>query len=88
MYFRIIRNFSFALVKKRKKSFDVVNSIPGALASLNVGNDTMEYSEEMILILFWAENLGMSESTARPITSLWEVTGRSMYRIMTDQSKN
>lgn len=43
------------------------------LASLN---DTMEYSEEMILILFWAEHLGMSESSARSIISLGEVTGR------------
>lgn len=36
----------------------------------------MEYSEEMILMLCWARNLGMSESSARPLTPQWEVARR------------
>lgn len=76
MYFKIIRYFSFALVKKRKSFLLVLMVFQVFLASLNVRNDMMEYFEEMILILFWAEDLGMFESSARPTTSSWEVTGR------------
>lgn len=36
----------------------------------------MEYSEGMILIMWWAGNLRISESSARPINPLWEVAGR------------
>lgn len=47
------------------------------LESLNVGEDTMGYFEEVIFILCWAGNLGMTESFASTISPPWKVTGRT-----------